>query len=345
MKRVIIRILIIVLFFCGLEAIQRVRWYYKSDGSTYWLKYGFVKKPKDYEKMIWRITGEKQQKEIKIFFKEFNGIKKHNPEYEKGQINSLGFRSHEFNPQKPEGTYRIICVGGSTTEGRGSDIDHTWPAQLEKKLGKGYEVINAGLSAAEMPYVINILEKELIYYKPDMVICYLVFNHIHKRRFQINVKPALSWRIKHWLSCKSVFVLTLREKLTSVFKLEGNIIGDIYIPAVNPRKLAEGFLNTPEIFEDYREFISEFIRICKENGVTPVLVSEAMILDGDSALLSEEMEAVYKKMYAIQSSLGVQFIDAATPMKEHKDLFTDGIHLHPEGNEALAEIIYEKIRL
>ena len=142
-KSIIASLMITVVFFLALEITQRVRWYFKSDGSGYWLLYGFVNPPRDYAAQLSRMAAKKRSRlnsnnkvyEIQIWEKEFpNGIRKHNPDApeSKGQINSLGFRSHEFSPEKPPGIYRIIATGGSTTAGYESDIDHTYPASSRK---------------------------------------------------------------------------------------------------------------------------------------------------------------------------------------------------------------------
>ena len=142
LKSVIAAILVSLLFFLALEITQRVRWYFKSDGSNYWLLYGFINPPRDYDAQLNRMAAKKRGRlngndkihEIQIWEKEFpNGLKKHNPDApeSKGQINSLGFRSHEFSSEKPRGIYRIIATGGSTTAGYESDIDHTYPALIE----------------------------------------------------------------------------------------------------------------------------------------------------------------------------------------------------------------------
>ena len=100
LKSVIAGILVTSLFFLALEITQRVRRYFKSERSTYWLFYGFVSKPKDYDLMIARIATKKTEKrqnpgfgklyEIPVYEKEFpNGIKKHNPDapINKGRVN------------------------------------------------------------------------------------------------------------------------------------------------------------------------------------------------------------------------------------------------------------------
>jgi hypothetical protein len=46
-------------------------------------------------------------------------------------MNSFGFRSPEIEVPKPEGKFRIVCVGGSTTNA-GRTNDTTYPALLEK---------------------------------------------------------------------------------------------------------------------------------------------------------------------------------------------------------------------
>ncbi len=49
------------------------------------------------------------------------------------QMNSYGFRTHEFEVPKPEGVVRIICIGGSTTVA-GRTNEDTYPALLETRL-------------------------------------------------------------------------------------------------------------------------------------------------------------------------------------------------------------------
>jgi lysophospholipase L1-like esterase len=371
-KSIIVGIVVPLVFFFSLEAVQRVRWYFKSDRSAYWLLYGFVGRPKDFDQQITRIAARRMSKrtagknvyEIQIWEKVFpNGIKKHNPdlpEY-KGIVNSLGFRSHEFTPRKGPGVYRIIATGGSTTAGYESDVDHTYPALLEKILNesakgdKRFEVINAGIGEEEVPYVNSLLESELAGYGPDMATLYLTFNHLHMRRGSISIPEDFYYKVykfKEWLSGKSLLFLTLREKFNLVFKREGPCLGDIYIPTKDPRTLAAGFLNTPEVFESYRIELEKFISICGEHNITPVFMTEACVCKNNTYLiLGKGMEPVYKKMYGIMEQVAkkhnVIFIDTAklmdaVPGKER--YFTDGLHLTSEGNAVLAGIIYSDLK-
>ena len=97
------------------------------------------------------------------------------------QINSLGFRTHEFTPKKPPGTLRVICLGGSTTVG-GRTNDDTYPALLERGLRKHYprlslEVLNLGISGTTSDYWLERREK-LFGFEPDLIVDYGAINDL-----------------------------------------------------------------------------------------------------------------------------------------------------------------------
>jgi len=93
-------------------------------------------------------------------------------------INSHGFRGGEISQEKPENTYRIFFIGGSTAFGSGSTSDDaTIPGFLQKKfneanLGVNVEVINAGISAFESFSETYYVKNKLVEFEPDLFIVY-----------------------------------------------------------------------------------------------------------------------------------------------------------------------------
>jgi uncharacterized protein YjbI with pentapeptide repeats len=80
--------------------------------------------------------------------------------------NSHGFRGNEFEKEKPDNTFRIFTVGGSTTIGDGVEDDETWPAHLqqiinEKITGKKIEVINFGVNSATTEHEYEIIRNRI----------------------------------------------------------------------------------------------------------------------------------------------------------------------------------------
>jgi hypothetical protein len=61
------------------------------------------------------------------------------------RINNLGFRGEDIAFEKPPGVRRILCLGDSFTFGEGAREPDTWPRRLETILGRGSQVINAGV--------------------------------------------------------------------------------------------------------------------------------------------------------------------------------------------------------
>jgi Tfp pilus assembly protein PilF len=78
---------------------------------------------------------------------------------------------------RQKGTYRIMCLGESTTEAG----PNPYPAQLEevlnsRNIGIRFSVINKGLSAINTAYIVEHLEENLNMVKPDMVITMMGVN-------------------------------------------------------------------------------------------------------------------------------------------------------------------------
>ena len=112
----------------------------------------------------------------------------------KSDLNSLGFRGPEFSEIKPSNTYRIFMVGGSTMFGAGATSDETTiPGILQKMfdiqhLDQNVEVINAGFSGGNSNTELNLIEKKLLPYKPDLVIIYDGWNDLATDNAVLKIK-------------------------------------------------------------------------------------------------------------------------------------------------------------
>lgn len=93
-------------------------------------------------------------------------------------INSYGFRGEEVSLIKPENTYRIFNIGGSTMLGTGSTSDITTISGVlqskydESGLDRHVEVINAGVSGAWSQTETNYIKTKLLDFDPDLFIVY-----------------------------------------------------------------------------------------------------------------------------------------------------------------------------
>jgi lysophospholipase L1-like esterase len=98
-------------------------------------------------------------------------------------INKLGFRGPEIPREKPKGTFRIVCLGGSTTFGIGElNDENTYPRILEQSLNtyfKGsFQVINAGTPGWTSREGLANLKLRLLDLAPDMIVIYEGLNDL-----------------------------------------------------------------------------------------------------------------------------------------------------------------------
>ncbi|MBI1317488.1 MAG: hypothetical protein GC168_00880 [Candidatus Hydrogenedens sp.] len=97
------------------------------------------------------------------------------------QTNAQGWRDDPVVLPKPEGLYRIVCIGGSTTA-EGPTNALTYPNMLENLLAERWgegrvEVINAGVYASNAGVEAGRLQQYLAL-EPDLVIHYNIVNDL-----------------------------------------------------------------------------------------------------------------------------------------------------------------------
>ena len=96
------------------------------------------------------------------------------------------FNRQQFYKKKPAGTYRIFCLGGSTTYGRPYNDLTSFAGWLRELLPRAdpqrrWEVINAG-GISYASYRVARLMKELALYEPDLFIIYSGHNEFLEER-------------------------------------------------------------------------------------------------------------------------------------------------------------------
>jgi len=90
------------------------------------------------------------------------------------QINSLGLRDREHTYDKPPGTFRILVLGDSFTEGIEVPLEQVFPVRLEEcldeRVSSEIEVINAGMSGYAPGDELLFFVHEGVKYRPDLVL-------------------------------------------------------------------------------------------------------------------------------------------------------------------------------
>ena len=107
-----------------------------------------------------------------------------NPNYE--GHNQLGYRGKETTVEKPDGIFRIVTIGESTTYGFGVTAPEAYPALLEDILQDDYgytnvEVINAGVVGYTSFELLSNFQFRVLELDPDLVIYYGALNDADTR--------------------------------------------------------------------------------------------------------------------------------------------------------------------
>lgn len=289
--------------------------------------------------------------------------------------NSLGYRSDEIVMPKPEGQFRIVCLGGSTTYTTDvEDYRTSYPSLLEKELKeRGYtqvSVINAGVGSwTSWESLIN-FELRVLDLEPDMIIVYHAVNDILARL----VWPPAAYRGDNSgstrpvvMSMPSIFEYStlLRYLLIRAGLVEPHSSTDRNLDAPPDTYYAKDFYdqkvrqtypdgmfrkvsakdmlmtNEPKFF---RRNIEHIVLIANHRDIEPVLATFAYspLFTDEPSVATEEYQAAYVEMNetlkSIAREIGAHLFDFASLYPVDKQYYTDGLHVNVEGAKLKARL-------
>lgn len=291
--------------------------------------------------------------------------------------NSLGFRGEEFTIAKPQDTYRIVAVGGSTTYSNGvNDFRGSYPAQLETYLAEaGYdqvEVINAGVGGYSSYHSLINIEFRVLPLEPDLIIIYQGYNDIHTRFVYPfssylgdnsgHVAPFVSDTVMPpiWEYSTALRILGVRAGLSKShiavdWHRDGpaqTSVGKAFRGQWRTGTYPSGFFadvsamdilkNNPPIH--FERNLNSMIAVAKQQDVDVLLLTFATSTEFNSVYVASE-----EYMFALAqhndvtrdtaSATETRLFDLAAVFPEDPSLFTDGRHMTLDGNRVRAQLI------
>jgi tetratricopeptide (TPR) repeat protein len=200
-----------------------------------------------------------------------------------------------FNPQrfaknKPAGTYRIFCVGGSTTFGRPYDDMTSFCGWLRAILPKAdqsrqWELINAG-GVSYASYRVAALMEELVRYEPDMFIIYSGHNEFLERRTYSRIMntPKVVRGFGAIMSRTRTYA-AVRQAIDKVGRQPDKTSGKrAYLPgevetilenSLGPEEYRRDAELREQGFEHYRYNLSRMVNVARSSGAKVILVTPA----------------------------------------------------------------------
>jgi lysophospholipase L1-like esterase len=269
-------------------------------------------------------------------------------------------RTQQVSIPKAESTYRIICLGGSTTEGK---EDANYPTFLESLLRKRYpekniEVLNAGKyfynsQSSIIQYLFYLKE-----FEPDLLIFFHGFNDIMPS-FTSGQQTSAPFRRDY-----GHFYGPLgRLRYPVLFK---SYLGSFFFSDItSPEPQAAPFSNFQSL-PSYRRNLETIIDLARRDNISLILSNQAhrfspkndspdRILGLTRPFLTKDkhhadekswymaMELFNKTALETAERFGVPMVDQATFFKGKQDLFTDCVHMTLEGTTKKAKLFFEKI--
>lgn len=279
-------------------------------------------------------------------------------------INSRGFVGPEFEERPAPGVYRIMAVGDSCTFATGA-WRIGYPSILERSLNdtsasRRFEVINAGIEGYNSGFALDRIRRELIRYRPRLVIIYVGWNDLMKMdpssaarsdRYRLLAQIMNeSYLVKAY---KKLIFMDLRPRLSrpTVSTDPTDIHAhDTFIPA------------------DYRSNLEEIVRVLRDHDMKvmlvtlPTVVHPGMTLDEleranvffpyfvgayDVSRFLSLHRAYNRTIRDVARNDKVDIVDLAAAfdsLETKTEYFWDTMHPNEKGNALIAAALFRRIR-
>lgn len=217
------------------------------------------------------------------------------------------FNYQEFPKAKGKNSYRIFCLGGSTTYGHPYTDKVSFGRWLQAFLNfaapdRNWEVINAGGISYASYRVANLMQ-ELVQYEPDLFIVYSGQNEFLEERSYGSLAKLPSWVINADSALCSTrvysFIKRLYHGLRSTsspqskkeFEVSGEV-DDILTHSTGPTSYRRDDELRGQILQHYQLNLERMVKLARDVGAEVIFVKPAVNLKDMSPFKSEHKEGL-----------------------------------------------------
>lgn len=290
--------------------------------------------------------------------------------------NVFGIRGPEIAYEKAPGTFRVVCLGGSSTYGNSPSSDAaTWPARLEHHLReahpeKSIEVINGGAPGwSTFESTVN-LAFRMVDFEPDLVVVYHAINDMRCALYREPTPDNSHWR-QTWPTFrpspiepileKSICYLVWRKYFTRYLEERGDITYNAIKdppPGNTDWYAPDAAKISPVGFRNFKRNLISITAIARAHGAKVLFGTQALD-EGDitspksGANQKRSMRLMTKILNEVAASQKVPIVDAERVLEEaarkqveekgEESIFTWEVHLTDEGADLLARTFADRI--
>jgi lysophospholipase L1-like esterase len=263
------------------------------------------------------------------------------------EINSLGFREHEYATQKPFNTFRIVVLGDSVTKGYGVKFEEMYTKRLEALLNRDraedentrkFEVIGFGVSQYSTVQEVALFKEVGLSMRPDLVIVTYVLNDPTPDGsindfFRVDRAPSMAWE---WLIRRIRWALKLSDRQAT---LSGCRHFDYYS---RMHCVAEKWAGVTTAMNELRELSAPY-------GFRVLLVILPLLEDGaEASFASYAWRHIHEQLAEAARANGFTSLDLLPHFARHlpaelKIAAGDKLHPNSLGHQIAAEAIHRSL--
>jgi len=294
----------------------------------------------------------------------------HNQHFPTLNINENGFRGPEITKEKPDNTYRIFMIGGSTMFGTGSTSDETTiPGFLQKEydaldLPFDVQVVNAGFSSGTSSKEVWLVKNRIIEFEPDLLIIYDGYNDIFfigKENNNLTTNNDFdSQIIKFQKFFDEIFLRMLSsyktldiivenvEKSKTVFDKQNK---------TNPKKykLVDNNIRIKKI-SAWKENWKEICQLGNEKGYEVIVTIQPILGSSDRELSNQEKNKFVRWENEKRLAVLSEYANSLNYLEDYcnktidlrkvfdginRPIYTDNVHMTDFGNEIVADKFFQ----
>lgn len=273
--------------------------------------------------------------------------------------NALGFRGDDIALPKPDNTFRIVAMGGSTTYSTGTAADESYPALLQSILRDEYgytnvEVVNGGVMGYTSWEQLTNFAFRILELEPDMILLYLAVNDLVVReQSQIDCyngqNPLRGINPHRGLFVERQAAYPASTAYRTVAITLGWIANPLNLDSSFEQVQVECTTDTPDTTLDqrldanstryFRRNLFNIIVLARAHEVVPVLSSWAYYVDGERPDLWREGIAQHNAVVTdLANEMDAPYYDLAENFPVNGAFWErDGIHMVAAGTREQAQ--------